>query len=148
CNEQNAAQCIGYAADLGLISAVADRILGAEFCDLALGAAFSGEQITPIRQRQKILRAAFDHAQSAFVQLQVLNDLRLQQAHSISRSRATETWMEFLSDAGATDHTTSLKNAHAQSGHPEIGRTRQAIVASTDYDGIDSGHRFAMVGSA
>jgi|SRR6516164_7213413 hypothetical protein len=44
---------------LDLISGVAGRILGAEFCDFALGAAFAGEQITTIRQRQKILRAAF-----------------------------------------------------------------------------------------
>jgi hypothetical protein len=53
--------------------------------------------------------------------------------------------MEFLCHASAADHTASLKNAHAQSRHAEIGGTRQAIVAGTDYDGVESGH---SVGSA
>ena len=85
-NEQNAAEYFNYAADLGLIGGIAGRILGAEFRDLALGAALSGEQITPIRQRQKILSATLDEAQPALMQLQVLYDLGLQQAHSIGGS--------------------------------------------------------------
>lgn len=56
--------------------------------------------------------------------------------------------MEFLRHAGAADHTASLKDAHAQSRHAEIGRAGQAIVAGTDYDGIECGQGFAMVGSA
>jgi hypothetical protein len=56
--------------------------------------------------------------------------------------------MELLCHASAADYATSLKDAHTQSRHAEIGRAGQAIVAGTDYDGIESGHGFAMVGSA
>jgi hypothetical protein len=52
--------------------------------------------------------------------------------------------MEFLCHASAADHTASLKNAHAQSRHAEIGRAGQAIVAGSDYDGIEIGHGFAI----
>jgi hypothetical protein len=56
--------------------------------------------------------------------------------------------MEFLCHASATDHTASLKNAHTQTRHTEIGRAGQAIVAGTDYDGIEIRHSFAIrVGS-
>jgi hypothetical protein len=34
-------------------------------------------------------------------------------------------------------NTTSLKNAHAQSCHAKMRPTGQAIVAGTDYDGIE-----------
>jgi hypothetical protein len=54
--------------------------------------------------------------------------------------------MEFLCHAGATGHTTSLKNAHAQSCHAEIRRTGEAIVAGTDYDCIEIGHGLPKVG--
>ena len=67
--EHEAAQHIGDAADLGLIVAVARGILGAEFCDLALGAALAGEEIAAVRQRQEVLRAALDDAQAMLVQL-------------------------------------------------------------------------------
>ena len=70
--QHKAAQHFGQAADLGLIGGIARRILGAEFRDFALGAAFAGEQIASVRQRQKILRAALDDAQPMFVQFQIV----------------------------------------------------------------------------
>ena len=58
--ERKAAEDFGQTADLCLIGGIARRIPGAEFGDFTIGAA--GEQITPIRKRQKILRAAFNEA--------------------------------------------------------------------------------------
>jgi hypothetical protein len=45
--------------------------------------------------------------------------------------------MEFLCQASATGHTTSLKNGHAQSCHAKMRPAGQAIVAGTDYNGIE-----------
>ena len=128
--------------DLGLIGRIAGGILGAEFGDLALGAAFAGEQIAAIRQRQEVLGAAFDDAQAVLVQFQVANDLRLQQAHGVGRDRVAEAGMEFLGHRGAADHAAPLDNAHAQARHAEIGGTGQPVVTGSDYDGIEVGHGF------
>ena len=73
----NAAENFSQAANLRLIGRIAGRILGAEFRDFTIGAALAGEQITPIRKRQKILRAAFDEAQSVLAQFQIVDDLGL-----------------------------------------------------------------------
>jgi hypothetical protein len=45
--------------------------------------------------------------------------------------------VKFLRHASATDHATPLENPHAQSRHAQIGRTGQAVVAGTNYDGIN-----------
>ena len=45
--------------------------------------------------------------------------------------------MEFHCHASATSQHYSLKNAHAQSCHAKMRPTGQAIVAGTDYDGIE-----------
>jgi len=41
CIEHKAAQHAGHAVDLGLIGGIAGSVFGAEFCDLALGAALT-----------------------------------------------------------------------------------------------------------
>jgi hypothetical protein len=52
--------------------------------------------------------------------------------------------MEFLCHACATDHIAPLKDTHAQSRHAEIRGAGQAIVAGSNYDGIEIGHGFAI----
>jgi hypothetical protein len=49
--------------------------------------------------------------------------------------------MEFLRNRGAANHAAPFQNAHTQAGHAEIGRAGQPIVTSSDYDGIEIGHR-------
>jgi hypothetical protein len=54
--------------------------------------------------------------------------------------------VEFLRHASAADHATPLENPHAQSRHTKIGRTGQAIVSGTHYDGINIGQGVAIWG--
>ena len=114
-------------------------ILGTEFCDLVLSTGWSGQEVTAIWERQKILHPAFDNAQSMFIQFQVTNDLGLQQAHSVSSGRVTKAGMKFLGHTSAADHAPPLKNSNTQSRHAQIGGAGQAIVAGTDYDGVNIG---------
>src|SRR5262249_47439144 len=124
----------------GLISGIAGRVLGAEFRYFTIGAAFAGEQIAPIWKWQKILRTAFDDAQSMLAQFQIVDDLGLQQADGVRGDRVTKSGMEFFRHAGAPDDTTPLEDADAQSGHPQIGRAGEAIVAAANDDRIEIGH--------
>jgi hypothetical protein len=130
--EHKAAQHISNATDLGLIGAIAIGIPGTELGDLALGASLAGKEIAAIRQRQEVLRAALDDAQPMFVQLQVADDLGLQQADGVSRSRGSEAGMEFLGNTGTADHAAPLKNTHPQARHAKIGRTGQPVVTGAD----------------
>ena len=138
--ERKAAEDFGQAADLRLIGGIARRILGAEFRDFTSGAAFPGEQIATIRKRQKILRAAFDEAQSVLAQFQVVDDLGLQQADGVGGDRVAESGMEFLRHAGAANDVTPLKDADVQSGHPQIGRAGEAVMAAANDDRVEIGH--------
>ena len=138
--ENDAAQHVGEAAHLGLPDRITRGVSGAEFRDLAFGPAFAGEKVTPVRQRQEILRAAFDDAQSVFVQFQVADDFRLQQTDSVSRGRIAEAGVKFLRHRSSADHASPFQHAHAQAGHAEIGRARQPVVAGSDYDDIEIGH--------
>jgi hypothetical protein len=55
--------------------------------------------------------------------------------------------VKFLRHASAANHATPLENPNAQSGHAQIGGAGQAVVASTDYNGINIGQGFAIGGS-
>ena len=141
--EHEIAQDARETTDLGLIGRIAGSVRSAEFCDLALGAALTGKEVAPVRQRQKILRAAFDNTQTVLVQLEVADDLRLQQTHGVGRRRVAKAGMEFLRDGCAPDHAAPLNQAHAQSRHAEIGRANEPVVTGSDYDGIEIGHSWS-----
>jgi hypothetical protein len=132
CVEHKAAQHVSNATDLGLIGAVASGIPGVEFCDLTLGAALARKEIAPIRQRQEVLCAALDDAQPMFVQPQVVDDLRLQQADGVGRGRGAEAGMEFLRNTSTANYAAPLQNTHAQTRHAKIGRTGQPVVTGSD----------------
>jgi hypothetical protein len=54
--------------------------------------------------------------------------------------RVAESRMEFLRHAGTANDAAPLKDADAQSGHPQIGRAREAVVAAANDDRIEVGH--------
>jgi hypothetical protein len=51
-----------------------------------------------------------------------------------------ESGVEFLGHAGATDDPAPLEDAHAQSGHRQIGGAGEAIMATTDDDRVEVRH--------
>ena len=130
----------GHAADLGLIGRITRGIRDAEFRDLPFRAPFGGDEIAPVRQRQEVLSAALDDAQTALLQFKVANDLGLQQAHRIGGGRIAEAGIEFLRHAGAADDVPPLQNAHPQARHAEIGCAGQSVVTGSDNNGIEIGH--------
>jgi hypothetical protein len=96
------------------------------------GAAFAGEQVAAVESGQKVLSAAFDDAQAVVVKPQVGDDFRIEQADGVGRDRVAETRVEFFGHGCAAHHLAPLHDSDAQSGHCEIGRARQAVVACAD----------------
>ena len=43
-------------------------------------------------------------------------------------------------DAGTANDAAPLKDAHPQSGHPQIGRAGEAVVATANDDRVEIGH--------
>ncbi len=138
--QNEAAQHRRDALDLGLVGAIARRIAGAELRDLPLGAAFPHEQMASVGQRQEVLDAAVNDAQPVLVEPQVADDFRLQQTYRVGCDRVAEAGMELLGNGRAADHAAPLQYAHPQAGHAEIGGAGEAVVASSDDDGVEIGH--------
>ena len=105
-----------------------------------LGAAFAGEEIAAVGRRQEILRAALDDPQAVIGQLQIADDLRVEQADGVGRDRVAKAGVEFLRDRGAADHLAALDHLHAQSGHRQIGRAGEAVMAGSDDDDVSLRH--------
>jgi hypothetical protein len=52
--------------------------------------------------------------------------------------------VKFFGHTSAADYAAPLENPNAQSRHAQICGAGQAVVASTDYDGINIGQGFAI----
>jgi hypothetical protein len=109
-----------------------------------LSATFSGKKVASIWQRQKVLHAPLDKAQPIFIQFQVTDDLGLQKAYSVGSGRVTKAGMKFLGHTSAADYATTLENPNAQPRHAQIRGAGEAVVAGTDYNGINIGQSFSI----
>jgi len=114
--------------------------------DTAHGAAFAGEQVASVRQRQEILCPALDDAQTTIAKPQIADDLRLQQADRVGGGGVAEAGVEFLGNGGAADDAAPLNDAHAQAGHGKVGCTRQPIMARSNDNGVEVGHGLRKMG--
>ena len=99
-------------------------------------AAFAGEEVAAIWCGQKVLGAAFDDPQAVVVQPQVRDDLRIEQTDGVGRDRIAESGMEFLGHRRAAYHLAPLDDLDPQSGHREIGRAGEAVMACADDDDV------------
>ena len=84
--------------------------------------------------------AALDDLEPVLVQLQVLDDAWIEQAHRVGGDRVAEAGVKLLGHRGAADQLAAFDHVHAQSRHGEIGRASQAVMAGTDDDDVGFVH--------
>ena len=70
-------------------------------------------------------------------QLELVDDLRAEQAQGIGERGETETRMELLGDGGAADQMPALQDQRAQSCLGQIGAVHQAVVTASDHDRVE-----------
>ena len=89
-----------------------------------------------IIERQKILHRSLENLQAVFVQPQILDDLRVQQADGVAGRGIAKAGVELLGDRRAADDATTLENPHFQAGFSQITGAGQPVVAGADDEGI------------
>jgi hypothetical protein len=136
-------QQIGTRIELAHEGGISLGIPPAEFCDIALGAALGGEEIAAVQGRKEVLCAALDNFQPPIEKAKIGNDLRIEQAHRVSRGRVSETGMKFFRDRSTAHDRSAFEHLDFQSGHAEVGGASQPIVTCTDDDDVVGLHRGA-----
>ena len=69
---------------------------------LRLGERRTDFEIMPVGQRKKIGNRPLEYFQAEITQAEITNDLRMQQAHGVTRGRVAKTREEFFSHRRAT----------------------------------------------
>ena len=136
--ERERPQNIGQALEPRLIRREPPGVAGGEFCDLGLGPAGTGLQITPVGQGQEVRQRALDDPEAMGVQIEVADDLRVEERDGVGGDRIAEAGMEFLGDRRAADLPAPLEHRDLEAGRGEIGRGDKAVMAAADDD--DVGH--------
>jgi hypothetical protein len=70
------------------------------------------------------------------VQVEVVDHLRIEQAHRVGGDRVAKAGEEFLCDRSTADHGPALDHFDLQAGHAEIGGAGEAVMAGPDHDRI------------
>ena len=80
-------------------------------------------------------------------QVELVDDLRPQQAQRVGERREREARHQLLGDGGAADHRVLLEHQRAQAGLAEVRRVGEAVVAAADDDRVEVVHAFFLSGS-
>ena len=111
-------QHFGHPGEPGFVTRPGGGVGGRELADLLLIALWvcaedQSPAIWPGRERGWLTG---QHLVAVLGQPQILDDLRVQQTDHVGSSRRSKARRQFLGDAGAADHTASLKQPHALAG--------------------------------
>ena len=71
-----------------------------------------------------------------FGQLEVVDDVRPQQAQGVRERREPEARAELLGDGRAADEVAPLEDQRLEPGLREVGAVDEAVVAAADDDGV------------
>ena len=93
----------------------------------------------PVGQRQKIGIRTLNDTQPMFLQPQVADHFRIEQADGVTRHRVAEPRVEFLGHRRAAYDMSPLQYAHRHSGRSEIRRADQTVVAAAQNQDIGLG---------
>ena len=81
-------------------------------------------------------RPAID-LQPVFVQAQIADDRRMQQADRVGGGRIPESWSKLLGNCRATDYMPAFENSDFQSAGGQVAGANQAIVAAANNQSIE-----------
>ena len=93
----------------------------------------------PIGQRQEIRIRPLHHPQPVFLQTEIADHFRIEQAHGVTRHRIAEPRMELLGDGRAADDMSPLQHTYRHTRRSEIRRTDQTVVAAAQNEDIGLG---------
>ena len=82
------------------------------------------------------VRAHVERHEAEAHEIELLDDLRPQQAQGVGESREVEAWAELLGDRRTADEVALLEHEHPLTGLREVGGVSEAVVTSTDDDGV------------
>src|SRR6185436_15533679 len=136
CLQDEIAQHVRAGVDLAVEGVEPLGIPSAEPGHLLLGAPLGGEKMATIERGKEILRTALDDSQAVLVKVQVVNDLRIEQAHRVGSDRVAEPWIKLFRYCCTAHDGPSLKHLDLQPGHAEIGGADEAVVPSANDDGV------------
>ncbi len=104
------------------------------------GLPLGGDEIAPLARGNEVLHPAFDDLEPMLVQAQVMNDLRIEQAHRIGGDRIAKAGTKLLGDSRAPDDMPAFEDLNGEARHRQISRAGEAVVAAPDDDDIIGVH--------
>ncbi len=114
---------------VGIVLRVARDLL------LVLPVVLGEQQVVALAVRRE-RRGHQERHEAVLGQLEVVDDLRPQQAQRIRERREPEAGPQLLGDGGATDQVTALEDERLEAGFRQVGAVDQAVVAATDDDRV------------
>ena len=110
--------------------------------DLLAGEAAATRQQVIALSGQEIVDLAQHNLQSVSLQLHVADDLGLQEADRVTRSRVSKSWKELVGNGSAANGSGSLQHRDFEALFCEIIGAGEAVVAGADDDCVVHGqHR-------
>ena len=114
---------------VGVVLRVAGDLL------LVLAVVLAEQQVVAVLHRAERRRHE-DRHEAVLGQLEVVDDVRPQQAQGVRERREPEAGPELLGDRRAADEVAALEDERAQAGLGQVRAVRQAVVAATDDDRV------------
>jgi hypothetical protein len=134
--QRELAQQVGARIEGAVEGIITLRIGGTEIRETAFGAAFACEQISTVRGRDKVLRAALDQLEPVLDEAKIGDDLGAQQAHGIGGDRIAKSRPELLGDRRSAHDRPAFDQLDFEPRHAEVGGASQPIVTRTDDDDV------------
>ena len=114
---------------VGVVLAVAGDLLE------VLVVVLAEPQVVAVLHRREGRRHQERH-EAVLGQLELVDDVRPQQAERVREGREREARVELLGDRGATDQVAPLEDQRLEPGLGQVGAVDQAVVAATDDDRV------------
>ena len=114
---------------VGVVLAVARDLLE------VLAVVLAEPQVVAVLHRRERRRHQERH-EAVLGQLEVVDDVRPEQAQGIREGREPEARVELLGDGRATDERAALEDQRLEPGLGQVGAVDQAVVAATDDDRV------------
>ena len=125
-----------------LVDVVVERVVGVRVVRavardllLVLGMILAHQQVVAVLLRAERGRHE-DRHEAVLDQLEVLDDVRPEQAERVREGGEPEAGSQLLGDRRAADEMPALEDERAQAGLGEVGAVGQAVVAATDDDRV------------
>ena len=93
------------------------------------------QEVVAVVHRREVGRHQQRH-EAVLDQLELLDDLRPQQAQRVGERGEREPGVQLLGDRGSADEPAPLEHEHVEPRLGEVRRVRQAVVASADHDRV------------